>query len=158
MVRRHFAEAIPWFERSLSVFLQESAELYVAMIRSELGCCHLELGDHERALQLFEEAARVDLAAGALRGYEINLANIGNVYLLRGEYPKAISHYQQAVAIARELSDWISTAKWLQNLKITFEQMGNYELAREYEREADSASQTVEAMREQARRELSPST
>jgi tetratricopeptide (TPR) repeat protein len=146
MVHEHYREAIPWFLDAIKSLRSIGAIYHVANARSELGNCHLRLGELEEALALFSDALEVIAAAGAKTLYHINLANIGCVYLQRGELAKAISHYQQALAVARELNDKISTAKWLRNIALTYTRFGNRELAdRFYAAAADSNQAVAEA-------------
>jgi tetratricopeptide (TPR) repeat protein len=84
-------------------------------------------------------------------GYQINLANIGNIHLRRGEYAAAISRYQEALEIARKLGDAISVSKWLQNLALTYSNMGNPALAASFQKQADMAAADVEKARAAAR-------
>ena len=147
MVRRQFVEAIPWFERAHAIFLQEGLPFHAVGILSELGCCHYGLHEDEKALRFFSEALQASLGAGAMPSYQIDLANIGNIYLRRGEYAAAISNYQKALDIARELGDSISVAKWLGNLALTYARMGNPALAKAYELEAEKVKQKVDEAR-----------
>ena len=147
MVRSHFEEAIRWYESAHAIFLRENLPFYAAQMRSELGCCYHGIGDDEKALECFSEALKASLDADAMPGYQINLANIGNIHLRRGEYSAAVSRYQEALEIARKLGDTISVSKWLRNLALTYSQMGNPALAASFQRQADMATADVEKAR-----------
>lgn len=147
MVRSRFPEAIKWYERAHSIFVREGSPFHAAQMRSELGCCYYGLGEDERALECFVESLKASLNADGMPGYQINLANIGNIHLRRGEYAAAISSYQQALEIARKLGDQISVSKWLNNLALTYQQMGNLELAERFRTEADQVARKVDAAR-----------
>jgi protein gp37 len=56
----------------------------------------------------YAKTEAVRLKAGAVANYQVVLGNIGNVYLYRTEFPTAISYYQRALAIAREIKDPLS--------------------------------------------------
>lgn len=129
MVRSRFREAITCYERARALFLREGLRFQAAAMSSELGSCCYGLQEDEKALELFSEALKAALDAGALPSYQINLANIGNLHLRRGEYAAAISNYQKALSIAHDLGDWISLSKWLRNLAIAYSQMGSPEIA-----------------------------
>lgn len=43
----------------------------------------------------------------------MSLADIGNVYLRRGELLTAISYYQRMLELVRQLDDQLSIGKWL---------------------------------------------
>jgi tetratricopeptide (TPR) repeat protein len=76
-----------------------------------------------------------------------DLANMGCLYLRHGEYAAALSHFQEALDIARQLGDKISIAKWLHNLGFTYARMGNPILAKNYQLEEERMNQQVAAAR-----------
>lgn len=143
MYRDRQAEAIPWFERALTIFEEESHTSYADIMRSELGCCHFALHDDDKAFELFTHALRVSRESGALASLHIDLANMGALHLRRGEYAAAISHFQEALQIARKIGDTISVSKWLKNLSLSYESMGNPELAKSFELESERVNQRV---------------
>lgn len=147
MVRGRFHEAIAWYERARTLFLGEGLIFDAVRMCSELGCCWYGLQEDDKALGLFSEALQASLDEDAMASYQIDLANIGNIYLRRGEYAAAISNYQKAVDIARELGDWISVSKWLNNLAITYSQMGNPALSAGFHKQSEEAAKRVEAAR-----------
>ncbi|HEY6769314.1 MAG TPA: tetratricopeptide repeat protein [Candidatus Sulfotelmatobacter sp.] len=120
MIQEHYQEAMPWLEKSLEIFENAQAPLLVAMVWGELGVCYLGLGDDERAMELFRKAEDVNYEAGAVHNYQISLANIGNVYLHRCDHFTAISYYQRALAIAREIEDPVSVKKWTRNINLAY--------------------------------------
>lgn len=120
MIQEHYTEGIPWLDESLAIFEKADSRLDIAMVWSELAVCYLGLGDDQRALELFEKAEKVNHECGAAHNYQIALANIGNVYLYRSEYFTAISYYQRALALAREIKDPISVKKWTRNINLAY--------------------------------------
>jgi tetratricopeptide (TPR) repeat protein len=90
------------------------------MVWGELGVCCLGLGDDDEALNLFMSAAGVERNSGAVHNYQVSLASIGNVYLHRGDYLTAISYYEQALALARNIKDPVSTRKWNRNINLAY--------------------------------------
>lgn len=82
--------------------------------------------------------------------YQVCLANIGNVYLYRREFLTAISYYQRALELARELGDQLSIGKWLRNLGQAYAQLGNPALARGFEAEAEIVKNGLAAERQRA--------
>ncbi len=120
MIQEHYQDALPWLEQSLAIFEAADAPLVVAMDWSELAVCYLGLGDDEKALELFRDAERVNYECGVVHNYQVVLANIGNVYLHRRDYFTAISYYQRALAIAREIKDPVSVKKWTRNINLAY--------------------------------------
>jgi tetratricopeptide (TPR) repeat protein len=99
---------------------------------------------------LLLKAEQIDRETGSRTGLQIVLANIGNVYLQRGECFKAISYYQQAVDIARETGDRISACKWLKNLSIAYSALGNEAISTQFAAQAETVQRDIAEERERA--------
>jgi tetratricopeptide (TPR) repeat protein len=84
----------------------------------DMAVCHLGLGDDGRSLEPLENALRVHAEVGRVQSYLITLANIGNVYLYRGDYLRAIDYYRRALELAYEINDPVSIQKWSRNVRI----------------------------------------
>lgn len=111
---------MPWLNQSLAVFEAANAPLAVAMVWGELAVCYLGIGDDEKAMDLFRETERVNYASGSIHNYQVALANIGNVYLHRRDHFNAISYYQRALTLAREIKDPVSIRKWTHNINLAY--------------------------------------
>ena len=120
MIQEHYEEAMPWLQESLGIFENAGARLSIAMAWSELAVCYLGLGDDQKAMELFRKAERVNHEAGVVHNYQVVLANIGNVYLHRRDHFTAISYYQRALALAREIKDPVSIKKWTRNINLAY--------------------------------------
>jgi tetratricopeptide (TPR) repeat protein len=147
MYRERQADAIPWFERALTIYEKEGVSFYADIMRSELGCCHFALHEDDKAFEYFTHALRVSRDAGALASLHIDLANMGCLHLRRGEFAAAISHFQEALQIARKLVDEISVSKWLRNLSIAYSQMGNPALSAGFQKQSEEVAKSVETAR-----------
>jgi len=150
MYRERQAEAIPWFERALTIYEREGVSFYADIMRSELGCCHFALHQDDKAFDYFTHALRVSRESGALASLHIDLANMGCLHLRRGEFAAAISHFQEALQVARKLGDEISVSKWLRNLSIAYSQMGNPALSAGFQKQAGDVAKSVELARARA--------
>ncbi len=111
---------MPWLQDSLGIFEVAGARLSIAMVWSELAVCYLGMGDDEKALELFRKAESVNHESGFIHNYQVVLANIGNVYLHRRDHFTAISYYQRALALAREIKDPVSIKKWSYNINLAY--------------------------------------
>jgi tetratricopeptide (TPR) repeat protein len=88
------------------------------------------IGRLDEALIYMEEGRRMKEEMG-LWSVHYSLANIGNVYLARGENERARDYYQKALAIASSVADSYSVARWTHNLALTFSRSGAAERAKE---------------------------
>jgi tetratricopeptide (TPR) repeat protein len=120
MIQGHFLKATPPLEDALRIFESAGARLEIALVWSELGVCRLGLGQDEEAMELFRRAEKVNRDAGFVHNYQVVLANIGNVFLHRRDYPTAISYYRKALALARQIKDPVSIKKWTYNINLAY--------------------------------------
>lgn len=120
MIQGKYEDATPWLEQSLKVFEGVGALLSIATVRGELGVCQLGVGNDKNALELFEETAEINYVSGAIHNYQVALANIGNVYLHRRDYLTALSYYEKARALAREIRDPVSVKRWTYNIRLAY--------------------------------------
>jgi tetratricopeptide (TPR) repeat protein len=120
MIETHYEEAIPWLQNALATFEGVDAKLLVAVAWSELSVCHLGLGNDVLALDLLQKASMIQHEAGNIANYQVALANIGNVYLYRGDHMTAISCYREALALARKIKDPVSIKKWTYNIRLAY--------------------------------------
>jgi tetratricopeptide (TPR) repeat protein len=73
------------------------------------------------------------------------LCNLGIIYYSLGHYDKAIEHFNQALAISREIGNLQSEGKALCNLGITYESIGQVEKAIGYHEQALSAFEEIKS-------------
>jgi tetratricopeptide (TPR) repeat protein len=68
----------------------------------------------------FQRSAEIDRESGAIHNYQVALANIGSVYFQRRDYLTALSYYQRALVLAREIKDPVSVKKWTHNMRLAY--------------------------------------
>ncbi|MEW5871244.1 MAG: tetratricopeptide repeat protein [Chloroflexota bacterium] len=95
-----------------------------------LGSIHIWTGDYAQAQQLLEEA--LVQSAGIKPLYAQALRHMGSVYYSYGDREAAIRHYQDSLAIYREIGDRHGVAGALNNLGLVCMLDGDYENARQY--------------------------
>jgi tetratricopeptide (TPR) repeat protein len=120
MIQGHHQAAMSWLEEALALYESAGARLLMAIVWGEMAVCHLGLGEDRKSLELLENALRVQSKAGTVQNYLVVLANIGNVYLYRGDYLTAIAYYRRALELAREIKDPVSIQKWSGNLRLAY--------------------------------------
>jgi tetratricopeptide (TPR) repeat protein len=120
MIQGHYKQAMPWLAESLAIFEGAGARLSMAVVWNELAVCHLGLGNDVTALELLQKAELVNHEVGAVHNYQVVSADIGNVYLHRGDNFTAISYYQRALVLAREIKDAVSIKKWTRNINLAY--------------------------------------
>ncbi len=135
MNHSRYDEAIPFFERALAASEKFGSRDFTARIRGNLGMCYYGLGDMDRALKLLSQA-ELEAARWGLRDRHVWLGDIGNVYYELRDFRKAISYYQRALALARELEESFSIAEWLNYLAEASIDAGDLTSAESYNHEA----------------------
>lgn len=129
-----FDEAVLWFQQALA--LSEQSKSVTARTLTNMGLCYVELGQPDKALQMFQRAETLAAESGDAADHQISLGRIGDWYQNRGNYQRALSYYEQALAITRRTNDAYWSANWLHNLTETSIQIGDLKRAEDYNREA----------------------
>lgn len=70
-------------------------------------------------MELLRQAEHIN-HEGGVHNYQVVLTNIGNVYLHRRDFFTAITHYQRALALARQIKDPVSIRKWTRNINLAY--------------------------------------
>ena len=77
------------------------------------------------ALPLLQPALNAARAARSRRHEGLALGHLGTAYKNLADYPRAMRHHQQALAIKRELGDEVEQGKTLNNIGLVEEAQGN---------------------------------
>lgn len=100
----HFDEAIDWLEFASRRCLAINAEALAAKASGNLGWAYLNLGDNERALELFLEAVKSTARRGDIHSELGWITSAGDDYRSTGDLARAIESYGQALALAKQLN------------------------------------------------------
>jgi len=111
---------MPWLERAIAVVKEAGAPLRAIGFESEVAVCYLGMNDASTSLRILQVAERASFECGAMHLYQVILADIGNVYLHQGEHWTAISYYQRALSLAKEMKDPVKVANWTSNIRLAY--------------------------------------
>ncbi len=100
------------------------------------GIAYQDLGQPDRALESYEEAAAIRKRLGDDRGYAATLRNLGLVALSQGEHDKAEERLDEALAILEKLDDPVGMADLHHDLGLLAEERGRYPDALAHYRDA----------------------
>ncbi len=131
-----YDEAIDRFKQALSLFEKIPSRRLIARTLDNLGYCALQLGETEKALQLFQEASQRASSLGLWSDQQASLGRIGDCYYGNGDLPSALAYYQRALDIARRTHEKFWIANWLYDLAATSIDMGDLAKAEEYNHQA----------------------
>lgn len=121
--RREFQKALPWLLQAIETVKIAGAPLRAIGFESAVALCYLDMNDAETALSMLRKAERSSLECGAMHLYQVTLADIGNVYLHQKKYWTAISYYERALSLAKEMKDPVKTANWAFNLRLAYSKL-----------------------------------
>jgi CHAT domain-containing protein len=143
MQQHRYAEAVNWFNESLPIAQQLKAQTVEAKGTLNLGFAYLEMGDLDRAFDLFSQAESESQQLGLVADQEQSLLSIGAICTLRRDYAGAERNYQLALALARQEKNNQRAALSLTNLAMVAIERKQYDLAEKYNSEALSIKRSI---------------
>jgi tetratricopeptide (TPR) repeat protein len=130
-------------ELALRLFKTAGDRLGEGHALHRLGITYYLLGEHQRALDYFNQALSVRQAVGD-RGGEITTLNLlGVVYKDLGENQKALDYYNQALPLSRAVSSRRGEVAALTNLGNVYEEIGDMQRAIDYFNQSLTLSRSV---------------
>lgn len=130
--QEHFDEALDRSDAAYNVSVAIDAGHIAQTALGNEGWAYYKLGEPEKALALFVDAASRARQVGA-ETYEVAwLTTAGYVYLDAHDYEKAQRSYQQALDLAKQINSKDDILNALMSLALVSERTGNLEKARDY--------------------------
>jgi CHAT domain-containing protein len=145
----HFDEALDWASaaRRISVDLG-SADLAEAAL-GNMGWAYYKLGDPEKALEMFVEAARQAAKLGDVPDQAKWLTNAGYIHMDHRDFAAAEQFFQQSLELTRKIKTWEAIDDSLVALAFLSEQTGKLDDAKRYADEAFARAREDKNGREQ---------
>jgi tetratricopeptide (TPR) repeat protein len=131
-LRGLWREKIDWIECGLKAARALGKRKDEATLLNNIGAVYDALGDHRRALEVYEQALPIRREVGDRAGEAATLNNIGMVYDSLGERRRALEVYEQALPIQREVGDRAGEATTLNNIGLVYHALGDNRRALEY--------------------------
>ncbi len=94
------------------------------------------LGRYEDALLDYEHALNLANQTNYKNASFTVIANLGEIHLLKGNYNEALKHQLKYVKLQEEDQDFTNLTENYGHISTTYEKMGNYPLALEYQKKA----------------------
>jgi tetratricopeptide (TPR) repeat protein len=140
-----FEDAIYWFEKASMTFreLGNMNSYYVAI--GNLGSCYLRLGDSDKGLADLKEAENHAREIGDRYNQQLWIGNSGSVLYDQGDLPRAAEKFKQALQIAqsRDNNEKDLTGWWYYSLATVYIDLGDYNTAEAYNKEALARRQAI---------------
>jgi len=134
--KEHFDEAIDRSDEALRLSVALDARDVVLVALENLGWAYYNVGDSEKALELFLEAEKSALRLGDIVDQVSLLTDAGYVYARLHDFSQAKRSYMQALKLAREIKTTQHTFNALRALALVSAQNSELEEARKYSDEA----------------------
>jgi CHAT domain-containing protein len=112
----HFDEALDWSRSAYRIASDLGAEDVAQVASGNLGWAYLRLGDTERSLELFLQAAKRAEELGDISSRINWLSTAGNVYIEAGDISRAAQSYRQAFNLAQQIDSRQDIVDSLENL------------------------------------------
>lgn len=104
----------------------------VAVNFNNIGQIYSNLGQHEQALKLYQQALENYKKLSSKLGEAITINNIGQLYSNLGQYPKALEFLTQALALYKEVGDKTGAGIALNNIGQIYNNQEQYPQALEF--------------------------
>ena len=115
----------------------------MAKLMAKIGKIYLRKGEHDESSKICTEA--LDLVKGEeCREEALAINNIGNVHWLKGEYDKAVEHYEKSLKIGEKIGDQQGIANSLHNIGLMHYWREDYDRALEYMAKAIEISEKID--------------
>ncbi|MGI8744281.1 MAG: CHAT domain-containing protein [Bryobacteraceae bacterium] len=100
--RSRYDAAVSYLEQALAQ--QSAGDLQpVSVVLQNLAICYYRLGDFDAALNKIKQAISIQETMNAEGNLISSYGELGNIYQLRGEVPRAVPYYEQALELAVKL-------------------------------------------------------
>jgi CHAT domain-containing protein len=138
-------EAIYWYDKARAMFQQlKSVDSYYVTV-GNLGWCYLRLGEYDRGLENLNEAVEHARQIGDRYQEQLWIGDSGTALYARDDLKGAAEKFRQAIEIAKSLgtNEKDKTGWWYYSLASTLIDLGEFDKAEQYNREALRLRQAV---------------
>jgi CHAT domain-containing protein len=139
-----YDEALPFFDAADRTSRDGSYKLLHERCLGDLGVCYFRLGDLDRALSSYSDAARLAATIRMTDDQQLWLGDVGSLYYARADYSKAIFYYSQALDIDRRVGKSVNGTWWMNNVARAYVDQRKWDEAEKYNRLALGAKPSAE--------------
>ncbi|MGA2083943.1 MAG: CHAT domain-containing protein [Terracidiphilus sp.] len=127
-----YDEAVDWSRSAHRVAVELSAENLAQMSSGNLGWAYYQLGDDEKALELFLEAEKSAARLGDIRDELKWISNAASVYQDTGDLTRSTQSYRHALSLAKQIDSKEDIVNLLEDLALVSVETGKLEEASAY--------------------------
>jgi CHAT domain-containing protein/Tfp pilus assembly protein PilF len=123
--------ALPQFEEALQTARRAGDRHGEAIVLGNIGVCHKNLGDYDRAMRFHEQSLALKRALDDREQVGRTLSNIGQVRWLQGRYREALAAYDEAQGIFDALGSPYLRAAVTNGRSLVYDELGDYRRSRD---------------------------
>ncbi|MTI24249.1 tetratricopeptide repeat-containing sensor histidine kinase, partial [Fulvivirga kasyanovii] len=112
--------------------LQTKYQYNLMHLLNTIGVTYRELKEYDSAIYYLDSSREIALHLNNEFWINLTIGNIGSVYMLKGEYEKAIAYLRQDLRASKKFKEWISAANSAMSIGQAYSKLGNNELAKVY--------------------------
>lgn len=143
-IKKDYDRAMRYLEESHALFRQMDDPFRLIGSMNNLGNLYQDLHMDEKALDYYTRAFETSEKNGLAFGDPMN--NVGNIYFHRGDYQRAISCYEKALAIEKSQNNKLGILNTITNIGITHSKAGQPAKAEGYLSQAMVLSEALQAL------------
>lgn len=132
----HFDEALDWSTRAWRISVEKGFPDLAQAALGNMGWAYYKLGEPEKALEMFDEAAQRAKTLGDVSDQVKWLTNAGYIYMDAHDFKTAEPSFQQSLQLARQINSREDLINSLIALAFLSEQTNKLDDARRYADEA----------------------
>jgi CHAT domain-containing protein/TPR repeat protein len=144
-------EAIASYQQALTLYQSsqmraaypDESQVMVAAILANLRGAFSRVGDHAQAIDVLQQALKIQTELGDRQGQIYSLSNLGTAHLVLGQYAEAIDYFQQALPLTQEVKDVASEGFAVFSLGRAYSNLGQYPQAQEFFQQALAIQQQL---------------
>ncbi len=142
-IKKDYGQAMKYFEEANASFTELGEQEKIIGSMNNLGILHSDLQLFEQALKYFSQASQLSEKIGKVTADPLN--NIGNLYFRQGNYQRAATYYEKAMALARKDNDQNTVLYIFVNLGELYTKAGQSTKAQAYLDSATVLSEKLQA-------------
>jgi len=143
MQQYHYADAVDLFNATLVASRKLDAQASIVKTTVNLGWAYLQMGDLDRASDLFEESEKKSEQLGMITDQKTALMSIAAIRYVQHDYSAAERDYKQALQLARQLDDQKEAAHALMDLAQIAIEKSDFDSAEKYNNEALAIAHSI---------------
>lgn len=101
-------------------------------VLNTIGISYREIDEYDSAIYYLDASREIALQLDNEFWANLTIGNMGSVFMLKGEYEKALTYLKQDLRASKKFKEWTSAANAAMSIGKAYSKLGNNELAKVY--------------------------